>query len=305
VVAVVTGAAGFIGRVLVEVLAVRGPVVAIDRRPPDRGPGVTGLVADLLDHDRAVRAALARASVVYHLAGCPDVRDPRPDAEQRRYRDNVLATASVLAAVPPDVPLVVTSSSSVYGGATDRRPSAETDPLRPRGGYARSKLLVERLCEGRLQAGGGQVCVVRPFTVAGEGQRPGMAIAQWITAARAGQPLRLFGDPERTRDITDVRDVVRALTDLADGRTCGVVNIGTGVGHTLRELAAAVCGAFGAPLRTVLHQPHPAEATHTLADTTRLRRLLGWVPRTDLAALIARQIAASDTSEPAVRPHTA
>lgn len=291
-VAVVTGAAGFIGRVLVDRLAERGPVIAIDRRPQTGRDGVRTITADLLDHRREVRDALRQAEVVHHLAGCPDVRDPRPDAQQHRYRDNVLATAVVLAAVPTGTPLVVASSSSVYGGTRDGRPSAETDRLRPRGGYARSKLLVERLCQARLQAGG-LVSVVRPFTVVGEGQRPGMAVSQWIQAARTGRPLRLLGDPERSRDITDVRDVARVLAELGQHGACGVVNIGTGVGHTITRLAAAVCAALGVPPRTVLERGHPAEVSHTLADTTRLRALLGWVPHTDLEALVARQVAAA------------
>ncbi|MGH4023726.1 MAG: NAD-dependent epimerase/dehydratase family protein [Pseudonocardiaceae bacterium] len=298
-VAVVTGAAGFIGRLLVATLARREPVLGIDRRAVPAPPGATAITADLLDADPAVRAALAQARVVYHLAGCPDVRDPRPDAAQHRYRDNVLTTAAVLAAVPPETPLLVTSSSSVYGGCRRARSaSAETDPLRPRGGYAQSKLLVERLCAGRAEAGG-LVTVLRPFTVAGEGQRTGMALARWIEAARRGEPLTLLGSQHRSRDITDVRQVVQVLIDLADRRATGVLNIGTGVGHTLQELAEAVCAALGVTVRTELCPAHPAEVTHTLADTRALRRAIGWVPRTDLADLITRQIAAVPAGYPA------
>ncbi|MGH4013495.1 MAG: NAD-dependent epimerase/dehydratase family protein [Pseudonocardiaceae bacterium] len=304
-VAVVTGAAGFIGGVLVEALAQREPVVGIDRRSFSAPPGAGTIVADLLDADPDVRAALGQARVIYHLAGCPDVRDPRPDAAQHRYRDNVLATAAVLAAAPLPTPLLVTSSSSVYGGTRTAKPSAESDPLRPRGGYAQSKLLVERLCEGRAQAGG-LVTVLRPFTVAGEGQRPGMALARWIEAARCGRPLQLLGSPRRSRDITDVRHVVQVLLDLADRRICGLLNVGTGVGHTLQELAETVCAAAGVEVRTEPSLAHPAEVTHTLADTRALRRALGWVPQTDLADLVARQLAAAslkrqDESVPAAR----
>lgn len=291
-VAVVTGAAGFIGSILVDELAQSGPVVAIDRRPMAQWDGVTAITADLLDHTPQVRAALAGADVVYHLAGCPDVRDPRPEAEELRYRDNVLATAAVLSAVPPDTPLVVTSSSSVYGGTTAGRPCAETDPLRPRGGYARSKHMVEQLCEDRLQVGG-PVCITRPFTVAGEGQRPGMAVSRWIAAARAGRPLPLYGSPRRSRDLTDVRDAARALAELAAARARGLVNIGTGVGHTIERIATAVCEVLGVPPRFVIEPGHPAEVAETLADTTRLRELIGWVPHTDLDALITRQVKAT------------
>jgi nucleoside-diphosphate-sugar epimerase len=292
VVAVVTGGAGFIGRILVHELARCGPVVSIDRRPMAQSDGITAITADLLDHAPEVRAALGAAEVVYHLAGCPDVRDARPDAEELRYRDNVLATSAVLSAVPPDTPLVVTSSSSVYGGTADGRACTETDPLHPRGGYARSKLMVERLCEGRLQAGG-LVCVARPFTVAGEGQRPGMAVSRWIAAVHEGRPLSLYGSPRRSRDITDVRDAARALAGLGAAGARGLVNIGTGVGHTIERIATAVCTALGVPPRFVIEPGHPAEVEHTLADTTRLRGLIGWVPHSDLDALVARQVEAT------------
>lgn len=291
-VAVVTGGAGFIGRILVQELAKCGPVVAIDRLPMPPADGVTTITADLVDRQPQVHAALADADVVYHLAGCPDVRDPRPDAEQRRHRDNVLATSAVLSAVPTDTPLVVTSSSSVYGGTTAGRPCAETDSPSPQGGYANSKLAVERLCEERLHDGG-SVCIARPFTVAGEGQRPGMAVSRWIAAVHAGQPLPLFGSPGRSRDITDVRDAARALAGLGAAGARGLVNIGTGVGHTIERIATAVCGALGVPPHFVIEPGHPAEVEHTLASTTRLRELIGWVPHTDLDALIARQVEAS------------
>jgi nucleoside-diphosphate-sugar epimerase len=292
VVAVVTGGAGFIGRILVHELARCGPVVSIDRRPMAQSDGVTAITADLLDHAPEVRAALVGAEVVYHLAGCPDVRDARPDAEALRYRDNVLATSSVLSAVPPDTPLVVASSSSVYGGTAAGRACTETDRLHPRGGYARSKLMVERLCEARLQAGG-LVCVARPFTVAGEGQRPGMAVSRWIAAVHEGHPLSLYGSPRRSRDITDVRDAARALASLGAAGARGLVNIGTGVGHTIERIATAVCAALGVPPRFVIEPGHPAEVEHTLANTTRLRGLIGWVPHTDLDALVARQVEAT------------
>src|SRR5829696_644051 len=156
---VVTGAAGFLGRALVAGLVEDGlAVAAVDRRPPPEGPGVCPLRADLLDRDPAVECALREADAVFHLAGRPGVRDTGPAAEAARLRDNVAATAAVLAAVPAGTPLVVTSSSSVYGDAAGR-PSREDDPLRPLGGYARSKAAVERLCAAR-----GGVAVLRPFT---------------------------------------------------------------------------------------------------------------------------------------------
>jgi nucleoside-diphosphate-sugar epimerase len=260
---VVTGAAGFLGRALVASLAADGiPVVAVDRRPPPHGPGVTALRADLLDRDPAVTEALRRADAVFHLAGRPGVRDTGAAADAARTRDNVHATAAVLATVPPGPPLVVTSSSSVYGGAAGR-----------------------------------PVAVLRPFTVAGEGQRADMALARWIAAVRAGEPIRILGSTRRTRDVTDVRDVVRAARLAAERGVVGPLNVGTGRPHTLAELAGAVCRVLGAPVELVVGPAVAVEPAATWADTTRLRRSLGFVPVTDLDDVVARQ--ARRTADPA------
>jgi nucleoside-diphosphate-sugar epimerase len=289
---VVTGAAGFIGRTVVRRLLAGGErVVAVDREWQPAAPGLTVLTGDLAAAGDGILAALASADRVLHLAGCPGVRDRGPDVDARRRRDNEAAAAAVLAAVPERTPVVVTSSSSVYGGTVGGRASVEDAPLRPHGGYARSKVAVEQLCRRRAERGG-LVCVVRPFTVAGEGQRPDMALAQWIAAARAGRPLRILGSWERTRDVTDVRDVATALIQLADLEVTATVNVGTGIGHTLRDMAAAVALVLGVDIPATVRPAHPAEAVDTLADTGRLRRLLGWVPRTDLVDLVARQVAA-------------
>lgn len=279
---IVTGSAGFIGRILTQTLLDTGhQVIGIDRRPQEAMPGLTVLTADLLDGDDLVTAAFEAADAVYHLAGCPGVRDQSPGVAWRRHRDNVLAGARVLSAVPRGVPLVVASSSSVYGGAHHGRPSHEGDPLAPIGGYAQSKAALERLCARR------PVTVVRPFTVAGEGQRPDMALALWLEAARHGRPLRVLGSLERTRDVTDVRQAARALIDLTG--VPGVVNVGTGRGHTLRAMADAVAEVTGREVRFAIEPAPPVEPGDSLADTRRLRALIGWVPETDLLDVVRRQ----------------
>jgi nucleoside-diphosphate-sugar epimerase len=297
---VVTGAAGFIGAHLVRLLAARGyQVVTIDRRPHAPSATSVHLVADLVDDDRdgGVGDALRAADAVFHLAGRAGVRDAAADRERLRYRDNVLAAERVLGTVPPGVPVVVASSSSVYGGARHGgrlRPSAEADRLQPRGGYARSKVELERRCWQRTAAGG-LVAVARPFTVAGEGQRPDMAFARWLAAVRHGRPICILGGPDRTRDVTDVADVAFGLLRMAEGGVTGAVNLGTGVGHRLGDLAATLGAVVGQRPRLVIEPAGPAEPVATLADTRRCRRLLGFVPVTDLAALIARQAAAAPT----------
>jgi len=292
---VVTGSSGFIGSHVVDALVSRGErVIGIDRVPAAARPGFEPLVADLVGNDQ-VTDVLRGADSVFHLAGCPGVRDRAPDVARRRWHDNVLATQAVIRATPAATPLVVTSSSSVYGGASSPAGPAcrEDDPLRPRGGYAQSKAAVEALCAQRL-SGGGAVAVARPFTVAGERQRPDMALATWLAAATAGQPIRLLGSPTRTRDVTDVRDVVRALVAMADRGVTGALNVGTGVGHRLDDLVAAVLTVTGAPASLVVVPAAEDEVRHTLADTALIQRRLGFTPRTDLLDVVARQVAAVD-----------
>ena len=197
------------------------------------------------------------------------------------------ATARVLAAVPLGVPLVVVTSSSVYGGAAGGRASREDDPVAPRGGYADSKARAEALCRARLGAGG-RVAIARPFTVVGEGQRPDMALHRWVCDLSAGRPATVLGSPWHTRDFTDVRDAARALVTLADRGATGVVNVGTGQARTLHEAVDAVAAALGVAPRLRVLAAHPDEVTDTRADPERLRALTGLSPRTDLVAVAGR-----------------
>jgi nucleoside-diphosphate-sugar epimerase len=332
---VVTGASGFIGSHLVEHVHRAGyAVVGLDRRPPPAGQRGVHLELDLLDLEppvssgpaAAARDALADAEAVWHLAGCPGVRSAAPDwaapdwaapdmaapdmaaadraapdREARRWRDNVVATELVASAVPLSVPLLVASSSSVYGGSIGDRPSSECDRLAPRGSYAASKVAAEERCAARA-ARGGHVCVARPFTVVGERQRPDMALARWLHAAHRGSPLVVFGSTARRRDLTDVHHVARALVELLERGASGPVNVGTGRSVTLGEMIAAVAAALGLRPEVQVVEAAAEEVAANLADVGRLRRLLDWAPETDLDAVVGRQVAAAAGSRPSPEP---
>ncbi len=284
---VVTGSSGFLGGHVVELLARQGDAVTgVDRRRPTSQAADAVVVGDLSRPDAATARVLRRADAVVHLAGCPGVRDVGPDAGRRRHRDNVVALREVLRLLPDDVPVVAASSSSVYGGVRDGRASREDDALRPRGGYARSKVLAEEL--SRRASRRAPVTVVRPFTVVGDGQRPDMALHRWVSAALRGDPLAVLGSLDRTRDLTDVRDVAAALADLARLAPGGAVNVGTGHAVRLGAMVEAVGAATGARAVVRVVPAGPQEAPHTLADVTRLVSLTGRRPATDLADVVAR-----------------
>jgi nucleoside-diphosphate-sugar epimerase len=295
---VVTGSAGFIGRALTRHLARSGHhVVAVDRAHQPDDPDVTTLTADLLDGDPRAEVALREADAVVHLAGCSGVRDATPGVEVRRIRDNVDATRVVAAHVPSHVPLLVASSSSVYGGARFGRASRESDPLHPRGGYATSKAGTEQACADRAAAGG-HVLVVRPFTVVGEGQRADMALARWAAAATSGSPLRVFGSLDRTRDFTCIREVVRGLSALLHSGASGVVNLGSGAPRTLRELVHALGSALAVDVDVRVEEAAGYEVSDTWADTGRLIALTGMRPHTDLDDVVRRFVAGLPNADP-------
>lgn len=287
---VVTGAAGFIGRHVVRERASAGwEVVGIDRRPWAARSGESVVVADVRDDD--VASLLGAADAVVHLAGAPGIRSRRSDVARRRWRDNVVATAVVAERAAPGAAVIVASSSSVYGGAGPVgtwTPCHEDDALDPCGGYARSKQVAERLAR-RARTGPGPTVVVRPFTVAGEGQRPDMALSTWLAAARAGRPVRILGGLDRRRDVSDVCEVAAAIGRLLDGGHDGTFNLGTGVTHSLAHHLDAVRHVTGRNLSVEVVPAARREVATTCADTTRLARAIGPLRVTPLRDLVARQ----------------
>lgn len=155
---------------------------------------------------------------------------------------------------------------------------------------------MEQVCEHR-RARDGLVTVVRPFTVAGEGQRSDMAFSLWIEALKRGLPIQILGSETRSRDITDVRDVVAGLIRAGERRINRTVNLGTGVSHSLLEMATALLDVSGLDGEIVRYPVSPEEADATLADTRVCRELLGFVPTTDLPGLLARQLEAADRTD--------
>ena len=257
--AVVTGAAGFIGRRLVEELARLGPVIGIDRNDATVTPrGATHVVAELLEPRPDVAEVLGSADVVFHLAGCGDVRDARPDADLHRYRDNGLATAAVLAATPVDAPVFVASSSSVYGGSRNGRTCVETrraqpaGRLRPQQSAGRADLCWPR---GRRRAGDsvpalhrcGRGSTARHGPLSVDQGGPGKAA---IAPARFPRP-----HPRHHRR----RQMATALIDLAAadraGRRVGTVNIGTGHALKLGELSPRSAGCWTCQSRSSRYPP--------------------------------------------------
>ena len=307
---VVTGAAGYIGSVVTELLCDAGhDVLAWDhlggghRAAVDRRARFTRL--DLLDRDAVGRALRAeRPAAVVHLAAEAlidvSVRDPG-----RFYRANVVGGINLLDAMVEagSTRLVFSSTAATYGQPVDS-PITEAMAGAPCNSYGESKWAFERALPWYETAHGLRYFSFRYFNACGatdahgEDHRPEThIIPRLLTAARdrAGV-FRLFGTERATPDGTCVRDYVhvvdiaaahvRALEQL-EAVPSGAFNLGLGRGYSNREVIAAVEQVTG---RTIAVEPAPARAGDPdtlVADPAKSRRLLGWTPRfTDLESMV-------------------
>ncbi|HVC42991.1 MAG TPA: NAD-dependent epimerase/dehydratase family protein [Candidatus Saccharimonadales bacterium] len=300
---VVTGAAGFIGSHLCERLLADGyDVVGVDNfstfynrtrkednlRTARRSRRFRLHEADLMTAD--LDAILDGACGIFHLAARAGVRDSWGDTFAIYTRDNVGATQRLLEALRRNpVPAVFASSSSVYGDAP-RLPVKESDPLAPSSPYGLTKLATEHLARIYVKEYGLNVVSLRYFTVFGPRQRPDMAFTRFLSAALAGEPIRIFGDGRQTRDFTYVSDVVDATVRALRGPAGAVYNIGGGTPASLEEVLLHIAQAVGASLHV---EPRPralGDVAHTWADTTRARDELGWSAQVSLEDGLGAQL---------------
>ncbi|CAN5431703.1 NAD-dependent epimerase/dehydratase family protein [soil metagenome] len=294
-IAVVTGAAGFIGSTLSRRLLAEGhTVVGIDCLTKTYDLSLkTRNIDGLVDHDRfqLVYSDLAEhppaslvqgADVVFHLAGQASVTRSWGPSFSEYTRNNIEATQRLLeACVTAGIDrFVYASSSSVYGDAMVM-PTPETCLPRPISPYGVSKLAGEHLCHAYQREQGLPVTSLRFFTVYGPGQRPDMAFHKLFRAAHTGEPFTIRGDGTATRDFTYVDDVVDACIRAAGAGWDGVANVGGGHRVAVNEVVDIVQNIVG-PMN-IVHGPSVAgDAKDTSADTALARDIFGWVPKTSL-----------------------
>lgn len=288
----VTGAAGFAGSHLLDRLAdadTGSRIVAWHRpggSPPFDSPRTTWDGVDLLDAS-AVRRAVAQAApaVVYHCAGAAHVGRAWRETTAT-FAINVLGTHHLLEALrlaghPARV--LIPGSAMVYQVAD--APLTEDHPLIPPSPYGLSKLAQE--LEGiHGSAGHVTVTIARAFNHVGPRQDPSFSasgFARQIAEIELGRrdPEVLVGNLEPRRDITDVRDMVRAYEAIAlRGRPCRPYNVSTGRAIAIGEVLEMLRARARVPIRIRVDDTRlrPNDLPVLVGDASRLRQELGWVP---------------------------
>ncbi len=295
----VTGAAGFVGSHLLELLAADPPEIVAWLRPGTepllRGTGVHWVTVELHNRDE-VRAAIADAqpSAIYHLAGVPHVGDSWGHTRET-FAGNVLGTHHLFeslrrSALSPRV--LVTSSATVYSPADHAL--RESDPVCPNNPYGTSKLAQEMVAMRAWEDDGIPGLIARAFNHVGPRQAPSFlapSIAKQIAAIESGkfEPVLKVGNLEPRRDIMDVRDTVRAYRAMMQSATPGVpYNVCSGQAVRVKDLMDAFIQHAKVPIR-VEQDParfRPNDTPLLLGDVTRLRTDTGWQPEIDLGQTV-------------------
>ncbi|PIO05911.1 hypothetical protein COT29_03535 [Candidatus Micrarchaeota archaeon CG08_land_8_20_14_0_20_59_11] len=265
--ALVTGSAGFIGFSVAKALRAEGMrVVEFDSKD---GKDISGT--------DALAAACSSVDAVVHLAAITGVAYSMANPEET-MAVNVEGTRNVLeAALRGGAKVFVfASSASVYGDAQGA--VTEETPANPKSPYAESKLEGEKLVAEYAEKGLRGVSL-RLFNVYGPRQDAGYGavVPSFVSAAREGRDIAINGDGKQTRDFVFVGDAAKAFC-LALKKGSGVYNIGSGRAVSIAELAGKIISLTGSRSRIVFERAREGDVRDSLADITKARRELGFVP---------------------------
>ncbi|MFJ3216584.1 SDR family NAD(P)-dependent oxidoreductase [Kitasatospora sp. NPDC086801] len=295
----VTGAEGFIGSTLVDLLVARGARVRalvhykpyaergyLARYLADPDSPVEMLAGDVRDAGR-VLDAVAGCDTVFHLAALIGIPYSY-QAPEAYVQTNVVGTQNVAAAcLRHGARLVHTSTSEVYGTAITA-PIDEHHPLQPQSPYSASKIGADMMALSYWHAFELPVSVVRPFNTYGPRQSARAVIPTILAQLHSGAREIRLGSTTPTRDFTYASDTAEGFLAIARAdRTLGeTVNLGTGSEVSIGDLAKALIVASGRDAEIVVDptrlRPGGSEVERLLSDNRKARDLAGWQPQVGL-----------------------
>ena len=309
----VTGGAGYIGSHVAKALA-RASFIPVTfdnlgngrREAVKWGPLIEG---DLADAGLVARVLEAHAiKAVIHLAGFIEVGESMHDPA-RFYRNNFTNAMGLLEAMRArSVGAIVFSSTAAVYGVPQRVPIPEDHPTAPVNPYGESKLMVEWALGALERAHGLKWMALRYFNASGadrdgeigENHEPESHLIPRACLAALGRlpPLQIFGNDYPTQDGTAVRDYihvedlaqahVRALEHLLRGGSCRALNLGSGIGHSVRSVIDAVATAAGRKVPAEFAPRRAGDPPVLVADPSAAHAVLGWKAQIrDLSEIVA------------------
>lgn len=300
----VTGAGGFIGSHLVERLEAEGATVtALVRYRSDGRAGwletspararIQIRTGDVCDQESVLRA-MDGCDIVCHLAALIGI--PYSYEAPRSYvRTNVEGTLNILeAARRVGVRRVVHTSTSEVYGTPDEVPISERHPLKGQSPYSASKIGADMMAESYHRSFETPVVILRPFNTYGPRQSARAVLPTILSQLLSGAPVLRLGALTPRRDLTYVDDTVdgfvRAAT--ADGAVGRTIQLGTGRDVSVEELARMAMAAVGrvVPIECENERvrPRDSEVQRLLSAPDLAASVLGWRPRVDLEAGLAK-----------------
>lgn len=292
----VTGAEGFIGSHLTELLVrsgyrVRATVLYnsfnsrgwLDDLPLEVRESVEVVVGDIRD-PHFVRSAISGCDLVAHLAALIGI--PYSYVSPESYLEtNIRGTLNILQA-SRDMGIehvIHTSTSEVYGSAR-YVPMDENHPLSGQSPYSASKIAADQLAFSFWASFGVPISILRPFNTYGPRQSTRAVIPTVITQFAAGKKEIFLGDTSPTRDFSFVHDTAMGfLNTLEKSCTVGeVTNIGSGFEISISEVVEVIASAmeveYSIGQEKSRIRPPNSEVQRLFADTTKASDLIDWKP---------------------------
>ncbi|HEX2112405.1 MAG TPA: GDP-mannose 4,6-dehydratase [Gaiellaceae bacterium] len=269
--------------------------------------GGRGFVGSYLRRELGARAVVTRADVTDAEAVAEAVRDAHPVAvihlaayssvgaswenPRAAWEVNAIGTVNVLDAVrrhQPETRTLVVSTGEVYGNA-DQIPTSESAPVAPLSPYATAKAAAELETERARRTVGLDIVIVRPFPHIGPGQAERFAVGSWTRQIarleHLGGGTLYVGDVSAKRDVTDVRDVVRAYRLLLDPSVrAGTYNVASGRCPPMKALLEELLSRARCQIAVEVDERRlrHADVPVLCGDHSLLSTATGWRPRIPL-----------------------
>ena len=286
----VTGAAGFVGKhLLQELISHQHQVIAVDLKAGEKQDNVTWHECDILKPDELNTIVTeTKPDACIHLAGIAFV--PSADTHpETMLCINILGTLNILNALSktsPSCKTLVISTGHVYGTPSADKLVTEDMPLHPVTLYAITKAAADSAALGFTENNRLPVMTARPNNHSGPGQSPNFVIPGFVNQAKAiaadkSEPLLRVGNLESIRDFTDVRDVVRAYRLLIEkGQPGEAYNIASCDTVSIGDMLNEICTLTKiAPTIEVDPEKFRPKDHSPVLNTDKLKEHTGWQPK--------------------------